>query len=178
MLIDKLKIAPSWLEPLGLGKAKNVPMLGLDISSTAIKLVELSRAGKNCQVERYVIEALPKDAISDGNLVEIEGIAETLRRAWKRLGDPPATSLSPSRPRWRFTKLLVPVSQTDNLSELIEAEANQSIPFPLEEVNLDHQVLGPAPASIDDLEVLPCAARKEKWRSAWRWWKWPACAPR
>ncbi|PTU66737.1 pilus assembly protein PilM [Chromobacterium sp. Beijing] len=163
MLIDKLKAAPPWLEQLGLAKAKNVPMLGLDISSTAVKLVELSRSGKNCQVERYVIEALPKDAISDGNLVDIEGIAETLRRAWKRLGSPTRhVAIAIPTAMAIYKKLLVPVSQTDNLAELIESEANQSIPFPLEEVNLDHQVLGPAPSSIDDLEVLLCAARKEK----------------
>lgn len=104
MLIDKLKSAPPWLEQLGLGKAKNVPMLGLDISSTAIKLVELSRSGKNCQVERYVIEILPKDAISDGNLVDIEGIAETLRRAGSGWAAPPAMSPSPFPRRWRFIR--------------------------------------------------------------------------
>ncbi|MDF0605925.1 pilus assembly protein PilM [Neisseriaceae bacterium TC5R-5] len=163
MLIDKLRFNTSKLSTLGLGKSKNLPLLGLDLSSTAIKLVELSRAGKNYQIERYVIEPLPKDAITEGNLVEIEIIAETLQRARKKLGSPTRhVAIAIPTSMAIYKKLLVPVSQSDNLNELIESEANQIIPFPLEEVNIDHQVLGPSPSSIDDLEVLLCAARKEK----------------
>ena len=88
MLSDKLRFGTDWLDQLGLGKSRNVPLLGLDISTTSIKLVELSRSGKNYQIERYVIESLPKEAVSEGNLVDIEGIDESLRKAWKRLGSP------------------------------------------------------------------------------------------
>ncbi|HJV06167.1 pilus assembly protein PilM [Paludibacterium denitrificans] len=163
MLSDKLGFGTQWLEQLGLRQSKNVPLLGLDISSTAVKLVELTRAGKNYQIERYVIEALPKDAVSEGNLVEIESIADTIRKAWKRLGSSTknvAVAIPTSMAIYK--KLLVPISQSDDMEGLIESEANQIIPFPLEEVNLDYQVLGPSPASAEDLEVLLCAARKEK----------------
>ncbi|UTH75274.1 pilus assembly protein PilM [Chromobacterium sp. IIBBL 290-4] len=163
MLAEKLWPGRSWLTQLGLGKAHNHPMLGLDISTTSIKLVELSRSGKNQQIERYVIEALPKEAINDGNLIEIDGIAETLRRAWKRLGSPiRSVAIAIPTPMAIYKKILVPASQAIDMEEMIESEANQIIPFPLDEVNLDHQVLGPSPSSIDDLEVLLCAARKEK----------------
>ncbi|KIA79071.1 pilus assembly protein PilM [Chromobacterium amazonense] len=163
MLFEKLKLELPWLEQLGLGKAHNSPRLGLDISNTAIKLVELSRNGRNCQVERYVIEPLPKEAVNDGNLVEVEGIAETIRRAWRRLDSPVRNvAIAIPTPMAIYKKILVPVSQIDDMDEIIENEAHQIIPFPLEEVNLDHQVLGPSPSSIDDMEVLLCAARKEK----------------
>ncbi|OWY37726.1 pilus assembly protein PilM [Xenophilus sp. AP218F] len=163
MLIEKLKFGMPWLERVGLGKTGNVPLLGLDISSTAIKLVELSRAGKNYQIERYVIEPLPKEAVNEGNLVEIDGIADALRRAWRRLGSP-IRNVAIAIPTTMaiYKKLLVPVSQTEDMDAMLESEANQIIPFPLDEVNLDHQVLGPSASSIDDLEVLLCAARKEK----------------
>lgn len=163
MLSDKFRFSTDWLDQLGLGKSKNVPLLGLDISTTSVKLVELSRSGKNFQIERYVIENLPKEAVSEGNLVDIEGIAETLRKAWKRLGSPirnVAIAIPTSMAIYK--KLLVPVSQSEDMEGMIESEADQIIPFPLDEVNLDYQVLGPSSTSLDDLEVLLCAARKEK----------------
>ena len=63
------------------------PLIGVDISSTSIKMVELVDAGKGQpKVERYAIESLPKDAVLDGNLASLEAVAETLRRCWERLG--------------------------------------------------------------------------------------------
>ena len=65
-------------------KAK--PLIGLDISSSAVKMVELSGSEKEgFRVERYAVEPLPKDIVSDGNIVNLEVAAETVRRAWKRL---------------------------------------------------------------------------------------------
>ena len=60
-------------------------------------------------------------------------------------------------------KIIVPAGQTeDQLEAQVETEANQYIPFALEEVNLDFQILGPAPNSPEDVEVLIAASRKEK----------------
>ena len=141
------------------------PLIGVDISSTAVKMVELVDAGKGQpRVERYAIEPLPKEAVLDGNLASLESVADTLQRCWKRLG----TST-------RFVALALPTSAVitkkitlpGNLREQdmeiqVESEANQYIPFALEEVNLDFQVIGPAPGSPDDVEVLLAASRKEK----------------
>jgi type IV pilus assembly protein PilM len=141
------------------------PLIGVDISSTAVKMVELVDDGKGQpRVERYAIEPLPKEAVLDGNLASLESVADTLQRCWKRLG----TST-------RFVALALPTSAVitkkitlpGNLREQdmeiqVESEANQYIPFALEEVNLDFQVIGPAPGSPDDVEVLLAASRKEK----------------
>ncbi len=63
------------------------PLVGVDISSTAVKMVELADAGKGQpRVERYAIEPLPKDAVVDGNLASVDAVSETLQRCWKRLG--------------------------------------------------------------------------------------------
>jgi type IV pilus assembly protein PilM len=163
MLSDKLGFGATWLSQIGLGKSSNVPLLGLDISSSAIKLVELSRSGNSLQIERYAIEPLPKEAITEGNINNIEGVAEAIRRAWQHLGSS-SRNVAVAIPTTMaiYKKILVPASQAGDLEELAETEANQIIPFPLEEVNLDYQILGPSPASVDDLEVLLCAARKEK----------------
>src|SRR6266550_590724 len=68
-------------------KTKTPSLIGIDISSTSVKLVELSDAGKGTfRLERYAIEPLPKDVVTDGNISNMDQVAEALRRAWKRLG--------------------------------------------------------------------------------------------
>ena len=63
------------------------PLIGLDISSSAIKMVELAEGSKGSyRLERYVIEPLPKDAVTDGNISNLEATAETVKRAYQKLG--------------------------------------------------------------------------------------------
>jgi hypothetical protein len=62
-------------------------LFGLDISSSAVKMVELTANGKDgYRVERYTIEVLPKDAVSDGNIANLDGVVDCVKRAWKRMG--------------------------------------------------------------------------------------------
>lgn len=141
------------------------PLLGLDISSSAVKLVELSANGKDgYRVERYAIEVLPKDAVSDGNIANLEGVVDCVRRAWKRLGTSTrnvAMALPASAVITK--KIIVPAGlREDELESQVESEANQYIPFSIDEVNLDYQVLGPAPSVPDELEVLIAASKKER----------------
>ena len=154
-----LNINLDWLS------AKSLPILGLDISTTAVKLVELSDAGKGLlRVERYVIEPLPKDAVSDGNIANLDQVAETVRTAWENLGTRiKNVALALPSSAVITKKILAPASLKGvDLENQIETEANQVIPFSLDEVNLDFQVLGPSPSSPDDVQVLLAAARKEK----------------
>jgi type IV pilus assembly protein PilM len=141
------------------------PLIGVDISSTAIKMVELVDAGKGQpRVERYAIELLPKDSVVDGNLASIEAVAEPLQRCWKRLGTS-TRFIAMALPTAAVItkKITLPASLRDQEMEVqVESEANQYIPFALEEVNLDFQVIGPVPGSPDDVEVLLAASRKEK----------------
>ncbi len=141
------------------------PLIGVDISSTAVKMVELSDAGKGQpRVERYAIEPLPRDAMLDGNFSSLEAVADTLQRCWKRLGTSTrfiALALPTSAVITK--KITLPANLREQDMEIqVESEANQYIPFALEEVNLDFQVIGPAPSSPDDVEVLLAASRKEK----------------
>lgn len=146
-------------------QTQSPPLIGVDISSSAVKMVEIEQAGKNLlRVERYVIESLPKDAVTDGNIMNLEAVAESLRRAWKRMGTrtkhvamalPAAAVIT--------KKIIVPAGlREDELETQVETEANQYIPFALDEVNLDFQALGPAASGPDDMEVLIAASRKEK----------------
>jgi len=150
---------------LDIFKPKAPPIFGLDISSSSVKMVELVEVAKGGKrVERYAIEPLPRDAIMDGNIANLEAVAETVRRAWKRLATrtrhcamalPSAAVIT--------KKIIVPAGLREQDLEIqVESEANQYIPFALEEVNLDFQVLGPAPSGPEEVEVLIAASRKEK----------------
>ncbi len=140
-------------------------LIGLDISSSSVKMVELASDAKGgYRVERYAIEILPRDVVSDGNIVNLEAAAESVRRAWKRLATVTrqvAIALPASHVITK--KIIVAAGQREEeLEVLVESEANQYIPFALDEVNLDFQVVGPVPSSPDEIEVLIAASRKEK----------------
>src|SRR5207248_11197246 len=141
------------------------PLIGIDISSTALKLVELSESGKGAyRLERYAIEPLPKDVVADGNIANLDQVAEALRRAHKRLGSRNRNIAMALPTAIVITKkIIVPAGQSEEELELqVEAEANQYIPFALDEVNLDFQILGAAPNNPEEVEVLIAASRKEK----------------
>ena len=146
-------------------KSKAPALIGCDISSSSVKLVEIADAGKNVyRVERYSIEPLPRDAVVDGNINNLEAVSDCLKRGWKRMGtNIKGLALALPSAAVITKKIVVPAGQLENELELqVETEANQYIPFALDEVNLDFQVIGPAPNSPDDVEVLIAASRKEK----------------
>src|SRR5688500_17652521 len=160
---SKLKLDPALLDRIF--KSKAPPLVGADLSSSAIKMVELAESGKGVyRVERYAIEPLPKDSVVDGNINNLDAVSDALKRCHKRLGTN-IKNLALALPNAAVIskKILVPAGQTEEELEIqVETEANQYIPFSLDEVNLDFQVLGPAPNNPDDVEVLIAASRKEK----------------
>ena len=163
MLKGKVNFNLEFLERLF--KTKAPALIGCDISSSSVKLVEIADAGKNVyRVERYAIEPLPRDAVVDGNINNLEAVSDCLKRGWKRMGtNIKGLALALPSAAVITKKIVVPAGQMENELELqVETEANQYIPFALDEVNLDFQVIGPAPNSPDDVEVLIAASRKEK----------------
>ncbi|AUL98859.1 pilus assembly protein PilM [Pseudothauera hydrothermalis] len=140
-------------------------LAGLDISSSSVKLVELSGSEKEgFRVERYAIELLPRDAVVDGNIANLEAVGESIRRAARRMGaglKNVAVALPASAVITK--KIILPAGLREQEMEVqVESEANQYIPFALDEVNLDFQVIGPLGDSADEVEVLIAASRKEK----------------
>ena len=139
-------------------------LVGLDISSTSVKMVELSGVrGAGYQLESYAIEMLPEGAVVDGNIANLETVAEVVDRCWKRLGTSTKfVAMAVPSAAVITKKIILPAGLRETEMEIqVESEANQYIPFALEEVNLDFQVVGPAPSSPDEVEVLIAAARKE-----------------
>ncbi len=150
--------------PLDFLKGQSPPLIGVDISSSSVKMVELSELskGKGYVLEQYVIEDLPKDAISDGNITNLDAVSDTLRRAWKRMGSRiKNVSLALPAAAVITKKIILPGgAREEELEAQVEAEANQYIPFDIAEVNLDFAVIGPAPGNAEDIEVLLAASRK------------------
>src|SRR3954469_16139970 len=146
-------------------KPKAPPLFGLDISSSSVKMLEIVDAGKGVyRVERYAIEPLPRDANIDGNIGNLEAVAEAIRRGYKRLATRTKHVAMAVPTGAVITKKIVVQSglREDELEVQVEGEANQYIPFALEEVNLDFQILGPSPTGPEEQEVLIAATRKEK----------------
>ena len=146
-------------------KAKAPPLFGLDISSSSVKMLEIVEAGKGAyRVERYVIEALPKDAVVDGNINILEAVADAVARGYKRLATRTKHVAMAVPSGAVITKKIIVQAgmREDELEAHVQGEANQYIPFALEEVNLDFQVIGPAPSNPEEVEVLIAATRKEK----------------
>ena len=141
------------------------PLIGVDISTTAVKMVELSASGKGTyRLEGYSIASIPKDAIVDGNISALEQVSDAVKLAWKLLGSrEKRTALALPSAAVITKKVMMSADLREADMEVqVEAEANQYIPFPLEEVNIDFQVIGPAPNNPDEVEVLIAASRKEK----------------
>lgn len=140
-------------------------MLGLDVSSSSVKLVELGRnkAGQ-IVLERCAIEPLERGWVTDGNIEKFDEVAEAVRRLIKKSGAKTrnvAMALPPSAVITK--KIVLPGGLSDvELEMQVEAEANQYIPFPLDEVSLDFCVIGPSVTSVGDVDVLIAAARREK----------------
>jgi type IV pilus assembly protein PilM len=158
-----LKFDASSLERLF--KPKAPPLIGADLSSSSIKMVELAEVGRGLyRVERYAIEPLPRDSVVEGNINNLDAVSDALKRCHKRLGtNIKNVALALPNAAVISKRIYVPAGQTEEELEVqVETEANQYIPFSLDEVNLDFQVLGPAPNNAEDVEVLIAASRKEK----------------
>jgi len=144
---------------------KHPPMIGLDISSSSVKLVELGRsAGQAWVLERFACEPLGKGWIVDGQVEKFDEVAEALRRVVAKSGTRTRkVALAIPQSAVITKKIVLPDGlREDELESQVEAEANQYIPFSLDEVSLDFCVLGPSASSVGDVDVLIAASRKEK----------------
>jgi len=141
------------------------PLLGLDIGTSSAKLVELGQDKENNLVlEACAVLPLENGWIKDGNIEKLDEVADAVRRLIKLSGTKTKNVVMALPPSSVITKKIVlPGGLTDQELELqVESEANQYIPFPLDEVSLDFCILGPTAGSKDDIDVLIAASRREK----------------
>ena len=144
---------------------ESAPLLGIDVSSSSVKLVELGRnRSGDLVLERCAIEPLERGWITDGNIEKFDEVSEAIRRGVRKSGSKTKNVALALPASAVITKqIILPGGLTDKeLEAQVESEANQYIPFSLDEVSLDFCVIGPSASSVGDVEVLIAASRKEK----------------
>lgn len=142
---------------------KSAALVGLDISSTSVKLLELSRSGSRYRVESYAVMPLPQHAVVEKSIADVEAVGAAIAKAVKRSGTRCRHAAVAVAGSAVITKIIsMPASLTEaDMENQIRLEADQYIPYPMEEVNLDFQVLGPSEKKPDTVDVLLAASRSE-----------------
>ena len=147
-----------------LRKAKSI--VGLDIGSSAVKAVELKPAGRGFRVAAYGSQPVPADSIVDGAIIDAGAVADAIRRLFdgNKAFKAKDVCASLSGNAVIVKKITLPVMTETELAESIYWEAEQYIPFDIQDVNLDYQILDPGtgPESRGSMDVLLVAAKKEK----------------
>lgn len=148
---------------LGLFKKKANTLLGIDISSTSVKLIELSRSGGRYKVEAYAVEPLPPNAIIEKNIAELEVVGQVIARLVTKARTSvkhAAVAVAGSAVITKTIEMEAGLSE-EELENQIKIEADQYIPYPLEEVAIDFEVQGATTRNADRVNVLLAACRKE-----------------
>lgn len=145
------------------GKRNKAQMLGIDISSTTVKLLELSRSGDRYRVESYSVSSLPQDAVVEKNVNNVEDVASSLRSVLAQSRTKTRTVVAAVAGSSVITKIIpMPAGLSDDdLETQLSLEADQYIPYPLDEVSMDFEVQGFVPGREDQVNVLLAACRRE-----------------
>ncbi len=142
---------------------KSRPVLGLDITPSSIKLVELGMSGGQYVVEAYAAEATPQNAINEKAIVDADAIGEAIRRAVSRsqvkIKDV-AIAISGDAAITKIIQMPAALKESE-LEAQVELQADQYIPFPMNEVSYDFEVLGPSEKDTNSMDVLLVASRQE-----------------
>ena len=147
----------------GLFKKKTNTLLGIDISSTSVKLLALSRQGARYRVEAYAVESLPANAVIEKNIVELEAVGQALSRALIKA----RTSLRNVAVAVAGSAVITKTIEMDaglcddEMENQLKIEADQYIPYPLDEVAIDFEVQGVSARNPERVNVLLAACRKE-----------------
>lgn len=142
---------------------KKIPLLGIDISSSVVKVLELHKKGDRFLVESYAVEPLPVNAVVEGRIENSDEVAGAIKRAVKRAGSKAKEAAVAVSANAAITKTVsFPASLSDReLEENVMLEAENYIPYPLEEVRLDFEVLGTSAIDAEAVDVLLAASRRE-----------------
>jgi type IV pilus assembly protein PilM len=142
---------------------KSSGVLGLDISSSSVKLLELSKQGDRFRVESYAVEPLPANAVVEKNITDVEAVGDAIKRVVSKSRSgvkQVAVAVSGSAVITKVIQMDGGINEFE-MEDQIALEADQYIPYPLDEVAIDFEVQGPSEANPDKVDVLIAACRKE-----------------
>ncbi|MFZ2235711.1 MAG: pilus assembly protein PilM [Dokdonella sp.] len=148
---------------MGLLSSNAPALVGIDISSTAVKLLQLTQVGGRYRIEHYAVEPLPPNAVSEKNIVEVEAVGDAIRRAVARSGTKTKLAAAAVSGSSVITKVIPMTADLDeaDMEAQVQLEANQYVPYPIEEVSLDFEVIGPVNENPEMVNVLLAASRTE-----------------
>ncbi len=142
---------------------RSKPVVGLDIGSSAVKAIELKKSGRGFKVTAIGVEPVPPDSIVDGAIMDAGAVTDAVRRLLQSSrfkAKDVVASLSGSSVIVK--KINLPVMSEADLADSIQWEAEQYIPFDIQDVNLDYQILTPVAERQGTMDVLLVAAKKDK----------------
>ena len=151
------------LDLFSLFRRQHPALIGLDIGTSAVRLVELSsRSPQQFRLERYATEPLTRGAIVDGNIEHLDQVAEAVRRLWKKSRSRARhVAIGIPSPSVITKKLRLPAGLPEaQLAMQVESAATQYLPFPINEIRLDFDIIGPH--GNDEIDVLLAVARTDK----------------
>jgi type IV pilus assembly protein PilM len=142
---------------------KNKSIVGLDVGSSAVRAVELTKAKTGYQMTGFASEPLSPDSVVDGAIMDSRAVSSTIKRildggSFKAKG----TATGVSGHSVIVKRVVLPVATEQEIDMSLQFDAEQYIPFGMSEVNMDYQVVGPAPGDEPGMEVLLVAAKKDK----------------
>ncbi|MGW8368389.1 MAG: pilus assembly protein PilM [Gammaproteobacteria bacterium] len=145
------------------GNSRKRTLIGLDVTTSSVKLIELAESGRGYRVESFAAEPTPPNAINDKAIVDADAVGEAIRRAVKRSGSKSkeaAVAISGDAAITKVIQMPRNLSESD-LEGQVELQADQYIPFPMEEVSFDYEIIGESERDPDMLDVLLVATRTE-----------------
>tara|TARA_R100000306_G_C4382613_1_gene147027 strand:- start:32549 stop:33694 length:1146 start_codon:yes stop_codon:yes gene_type:complete len=148
---------------MGLFGKKKQAVLGVDISSTSVKVLELSQQGTRFRVDSYAVEPLPANAVVEKNINDAEAVGAVVARVVDKSRSGArhaAVAVAGSAVITKVIQMSGNLREQD-LESQIQLEADQYIPYPLDEVSLDFEIQGPNAQNAEMNDVLLAACRKE-----------------
>jgi len=142
-------------------------MVGLDIGSGAIKLVQMKKAGTGYRLEKFGVKTLAPELVVDGTVMDVGRVASAIRSLLQEQSvKTKSVALSMSGRSVIVRNVTFPLMKEEELRASIQWEAEQYIPFSIQDVNIDFRILGPV-ATPDggvpvQMEVLLVAVKKDK----------------
>jgi type IV pilus assembly protein PilM len=141
---------------------QSAPLIGIDISSAAVKVLQLSQSAGRYRVEHYGVEPLPPNSVNEKNITQVEVVGAAIKRAIAKSGSKAKFAAVAVSGTTVITKVITVTGGLDEVSmeQQVYDEASNHIPYQMDEVSLDFEELGPI-EKTDSVQVLIAAARTE-----------------
>lgn len=137
-------------------------LVGLDIGSSFVKVAELKKTGNTYMLHRFGMSRIPPGTIVEGRIEDMAALADDIRLLFKthKIREK-NVAISTGGHSVVIKTISTSVKDGEALHDTIRSEAEQYIPYDIDDVNIDYQVLGESEHSPDQMNVLLVAVKKD-----------------